>query len=200
MTTNITKRSIAVCRTVLLLACGLLLAIPAIAQDTQPDFPVALDKKLAARASDVNEVTMNKTMLKFAGQFLNSKDKDDAQAQHLIQNLNAIYVRNYEFSQPGQYTPEDLTTIRRQFLGPDWNPMVRTHSKKGEGDTDIYVKMVHGEVQGMFVLDAEPKELNMVYISGSIRPEDLKDLGGNFGIPNINTDKGASKESKGDSK
>jgi Domain of unknown function (DUF4252) len=197
MTGRITKCSIAACRTVLLAACGLLLAIPAVAQDTQPNFPVTLDKKLAARASDVNEVTMNKTMLNFAGLFLKSKKKDDAEAQRLIQNLNAIYVRNYEFSQPDQYSPEDLRIIRRQFLGRDWSPMVRTHSKKGEGDTDIYVKMANGVVQGLFVLDAEPKELNMVYISGSIRPEDLKDLGGNFGIPNIDTGKGASTIPKG---
>ena len=190
------QRLTAACRTGLLLAFGVLLALPAVAQDLQPNFPVALDKKLAARASDVNEVTMNKTMLKFASQFLDSKDKNDAQAQRLIQNLNAIYVRSYEFSEPGQYTPEDLRTIRQQFLGPDWNPIVKVRSKKGEGDTDVYVKMVGNEVKGMFVLDAEPKELDMVYISGSIRPEDLKQLSGNFGIPNINLQKGTTKESK----
>ena len=190
------QRLIATCRTGALLGCGLLLTLPAVAQDVQPNFPVALDKKLAARASDVNEVTMNKTMLKFASQFLDSKDKDDAQAQRLIQNLNAIYVRSYEFSQPGQYTPEDLKTIRQQFLGPDWNPMVKVRSKKGEGDTDVYVKMVGNEVKGMFVLDAEPKELDMVYISGSIRPEDLKELSGNFGVPNLNLQKSATREAK----
>jgi hypothetical protein len=186
----------AACRTGVLLGCGLMLTLPAVAQNVQPNFPVALDKKLAARASDVNEVTMNKTMLKFASQFLDSKDKDEVQAQRLIQNLNAIYVRSYEFSEPGQFTPEDLKTIRQQFLGPDWNPMVKVRSKKGEGDTDVYVKMVGNEVKGMFVLNAEPKELDMVYISGSIRPEDLKDLSGNFGIPNINLQKSATKESK----
>ena len=190
------KRWIATCRTGVLLGCGLLLTLPTVAQDIQPNFPVALDKKLAARATDVNEVTMNKTMLKFASQFLDSKDKNDAQAQRLIQNLNAIYVRSYEFSQPGQYTPEDLKTIRQQFLGPDWNPMVKVRSKKGEGDTDVYVKMVGNEVKGMFVLDAEPKELDMVYISGSIRPEDLKELSGNFGVPNLNLQKSATREAK----
>ena len=184
------------CRTGILLGCGLLLTLPVVAQDTQPNFPVELDKKLAARASDVNEVTMNKTMLKFASQFLDGKDKDDAQAQRLIQNLNAIYVRSYEFSQPGQYTPEDLKTIRQQFLGPDWNPMVKVRSKKGEGDTDVYIKMVGNEVKGMFVLDAEPKELDMVYISGSIRPEDLNELSGNFGVPKLNLQKSSGKESK----
>lgn len=200
MTGSITKRSIAACRRALLVTCGLLLVFPAFAQETQPDFPVALDKKLAARASTVNEVTMNKTMLEFAGQFLGSKQKNDQQIQHLIQNLNAIYVRNYEFSQPGQYTVGDLSTIRRQFLGPNWNPMVQTHSKTGDGDTGIYVKLANGVVQGLFVLDAEPKELNMVYISGSIRPEDLKKLGGNFGIPKLDTGKDASAVSKGGSR
>jgi hypothetical protein len=184
------------CCTGVLLGCGLLFTLPTLAQDVQPNFPVELDKKLAARASDVNEVTMNKTMLKFASQFLDGKNKDDAQAQRLIQNLNAIYVRSYEFSQPGQYTPEDLKMIRLQFLGPDWNPMVKVRSKKGEGDTDVYIKMVGNEVKGMFVLDAEPKELDMVYISGSIRPEDLKELSGNFGVPNLNLQKSSTKESK----
>jgi hypothetical protein len=190
------QRLTTACRTGVLLGCGLLLTLPAVAQDEQPNFPVELDKKLAARASDVNEVTMNKTMLKFAALFLHSDEKDDAEAQHLIQNLNAIYVRNYEFSQPGQYTAGDLNTIRQQFLGADWNPMVKVRSKKGEGDTDVYVKMVGNEVKGMFVLDAEPTELNMVYISGSIRPEDLKELSGNFGVPNLNLQKSSTKEAK----
>ncbi len=177
----------------LLLACGLLAAFPAIAQDTQPDFPMALDKKLAARATNVNEVTMNKTMLAFASQFL---EKGDGRAKHLIQKLNGIYVRDYEFDKPGQYTTEDLQAIRKQFSGPEWNPMVRSRSKKGGDDTDIYMKMVNGEVEGLFVLNAEPNELNLVYISGPIRPEDLKDLSGNFGVPNVGGTGGSNKASR----
>lgn len=190
------QRLIAAGRIAVFLIGGLSLPLPVVAQDIQPNFPVELDKKLAARASDVNEVTMNKTMLKFASQFLDGKNKDDAQAQRLIQNLNAIYVRSYEFSEPGQYTPDDLKTIRQQFLGPEWNPMVKVRSKKGEGDTDVYVKMVGNQVEGMFVLNAEGKELDMVYISGTIRPEDLKDLSGNFGVPNLNLQKTPGKEAK----
>ncbi len=197
---NIVRQRHFVRRLGLLFASGLLTALPIVAQDIQPNFPVTLDKKLAARASEVNEVTMNKTMLKFAGLFLHSDEKDDAEARHLIQNLNAIYVRNYQFSQPGQYSADDLNAIRRQFIGPDWNPMVRVHSSKGgEGDTDVYLQLVNGVIQGMFVLDAKAKELNMVYISGPIRPEDLTALNGNFGIPNINNGKGSS-PGKGSSK
>jgi len=35
------------------------------------------------------------------------------------------------------------------------------------------------------VIAAEPKELTVVSIIGSIKPEDLRDLGGNFGIPKM---------------
>jgi hypothetical protein len=175
--------------TKILITAVVLVALPAMAQDIQPSFPVTLDKKLAARATNVNEVTLDKKMLQFAGQFLDSKEKDDVQAQHLIRNLNGIYVREYEFDKPGQYSAQDLEAVRKQFSGPEWSPMVREHSLKGQADTDVYMKMVKGQVEGMFVLDAGPKELDFVYISGPIRPQDLKDLSGNFGIPKVNPDK-----------
>jgi hypothetical protein len=166
----------------ILFGVATLAASVAVAQDKQPKFPIATEKKLAARATNVDEVTLDKKMLDFAGQFLSSKD---AQTKQLIQKLNGIYVREYEFDKPDQYSVEDLDSIRKQFGGPEWSPMVREHSAKGKGDTDVYVKLVNGEVQGMFVLDAEPKQLDVVYISGPIRPQDLSALGGNLGIPKV---------------
>jgi hypothetical protein len=61
--------------------------------------------------------------------------------------------------------------------------MVRERSKSGQADTDIYMKIVDGKMQGMFVLDAESKELDLVYIAGSLDPAELSKLDGNFGIP-----------------
>jgi hypothetical protein len=40
--------------------------------------------------------------------------------------------------------------------------MVRERSKTGQGDTDIYMKIVDGKMRGMFVLDSASKELDMV--------------------------------------
>lgn len=177
-----------------ILACLLAAAIPALAQNSQPGFPVlpaGLEKQLSSRASNVSEVTLNKNMLNFASQFMNSKQDDDQEAKGLIQKLNAVYVRSYEFNKPGAYTLEDLKTIRHLFLGPEWNPMVKVRSLKGGDNTDVYVKMINGQIHGMFVLDAEPTELSLVYISGTINPQELGALGGNFGIPKINP-KGAS--------
>lgn len=188
------------CRRVLtgtVLLAATLTAAYGLAQDVQPVFPVTLDKKLAARATNVHQITLDKKMLAFASQFLDRKQKKDAQAQNLISNLNGVYVREYEFDKPGQYDAADLETIRKQFSGPEWSPLVRERSRKGTGDTDVYAKLVNGQIEGMFVLDAETRALDFVYISGPIRPQDLKDLSGNFGIPNINAGKNSGKTSNG---
>jgi Domain of unknown function (DUF4252) len=100
-----------------------------------------------------------------------------------VAKLNGIYVREYDFETAGQYTAADLDRIRSQFKGSEWSPIVREHSKKGAGDTDIYLKTVDGKMEGMFVLDAQAKELDFVYIAGALDPADLSKLDGNFGIP-----------------
>ena len=112
-------------------------------------------------------------------------DCNDAATRHMIEKLNGIYVRTYEFSKPGQYTPADLESIRRQFETSSWTPMVKDHSKDGSSNSDIYMKTEGNEILGMFILNAEPQELDFVYIAGPISLDDLSAMGGNFGIPKL---------------
>jgi hypothetical protein len=174
MKTNRNKR-------ILMLAAFLVAAWPAVAQSSAAPFPVTLGKELAARASNYTEVSLDRKMLDFASQFMN--DRDDAEGKRIVQKLNGVYVRSYEFDKPGQYTAADLEAIRRQFETPEWTTLVKERSQNATDDADIFMKLVNNEVQGMFILSAEPKELDFVFISGPIRPEDLSDLSGNFGIP-----------------
>lgn len=154
---------------------------PAAAQADQFPFPDALARQLAARASNYTEVTLDRKMLNFASNFMNNEN--DAEGKRIISKLRGIYVRTYEFDKPDQYTAADLAQIRSHFESGDWSPIVKSHSKNDTDDSDIYMKTVEGEIQGMFILNAEPKELDIVYIDGPIRPEDLQGISGNFGIP-----------------
>jgi len=158
-----------------------LMALPGVAQSVQAPFPVTLEKQLADRAVNYTEVSLDRKMLEFASKFMDKEH--DEEGRRIIQKLNGVYVRTYEFDKPGQYTTADLENIRRQFQTPEWTSIVRQRSKTAEGDSDIYMKLVNGTVQGMFILNAEPKELDFIFISGPIRPEDLSDISGNFGIP-----------------
>ena len=149
-------------------------------ESSQPPFPVTLEKQLAERASNYTEVTLDRKMLDFASRFMN--DKDDAEGKRIVEKLNGVYVRSYESTSRGN-TRRRIRWVRRQFDTAEWSTLVKTRSKDASDDADIYMKLVNGEVQGMFILSSEPKELDFVFISGPIRPEDLQDLSGNFGIP-----------------
>jgi hypothetical protein len=166
-----------------LLLSAAALAVPALAQ-TQDAWPLspALEKDLAARASDVTEVTLGKNMLAFASKFMNGKDKDNAAVQQLIQGLDGIYVREYDFDKDGQYSMEQIEQLRKAFETPEWQPIVRERERKSGETTDVLMKMVNGESHGIFILDAEPRELTLVLILGPIRMEDLSKLGGIGGL------------------
>lgn len=180
--------------TVVLIAV-LLTSAAALAQNSF-SIPAAVQKRLEARASSHNKVNLEHTTLQLASQFMNNKN--DTTARDMVQKLHAVDVESYKFDKPGEYTSADLAAIRRQFETSPWTPIVEQHSKNGPTDSDIYVKSEGGEIVGMFILSAQPKELDLVYLSGPINLSELSSMGGNFGIPTLKhrgngTAKGAGK-------
>ena len=157
----------------------------AAAQDSPLPLPPGVEKELAARASDVTEVTLGKNMLGFAAKFMNGKDEDEAATRKLIEGLQGIYVREYAFDKEGQYSMEQIEQLRKYFETSEWSPIVRERERKNHETTDVMVKLVNGESHGIFVLEAEPKELTIVLILGPIRMEDLGKLKGLGGLSSL---------------
>jgi len=158
------------------------LAVPVLAQTDQLPLPPAVEKDLAARAANVTEVTLGRNMLAFAAKFMNGKDKDEAATRQLIDGLDGIYVRSYEFDKEGQYSTDEIEQLRKYFETSEWSPIVRERERKTGETTDVMVKLVNGETHGMFILTAEPKELTIVLILGPIRMDDLGKLKGIGGL------------------
>jgi hypothetical protein len=161
------------------------LAVPAVAQNPQSSplpLPSPVEKELAARASNVTEVTLGKNMLAFAAKFMNGKGRDEDATRHLIEGLEGIYVRDYEFDKEGQYSMVDIDRLRQYFETSEWTPVVHERDKKSGEISDVMMKVVNGETRGMFILDAEPKELSIVLILGPVNLEDLHKLSGLGGL------------------
>jgi Domain of unknown function (DUF4252) len=153
------------------------------AQDALPA-PSPIEKTLAERATHVTEVTLDKNMLAFAAKFMDKDtDKDDEEAKQMIRNLKGVYVREYDFDKENSYTGAELEGLRKYFESSEWSPMVHERTKGVAQGTDVYVKLVDNRMQGLFVLDAEPRELSLVLILGPIDVDKISKLGGAFGIP-----------------
>jgi hypothetical protein len=155
--------------------------------------PVNLDK-LAEHATESVDVTLDQSTLALAGGFLSKDDPDEAQVKKLIGKLKGIYVRSFEFDKEGQYSMADVQAVRSQLKGPNWSRIVGVKNMKGE-NTEVYILKNGDQIGGIVVLDAEPKELTIVHIDGSISPEELSRLSGHMGIPELSKEK---KKSKGD--
>jgi hypothetical protein len=156
------------------------LAAAASAQDSQLPVPSPVEKQLAACASNVDEVTLSKNMLALASEVMNTNGdgKDEAAIHHLIEGLDGIYVREYDFDKEAQYSMEEIEQLRKYYETSEWSPVVRERDRKTGESTDIMVKLVNGKSRGMFILDVEPREVDIVLILGPVSMEDLGTLKG----------------------
>jgi len=174
------------------------MAVPMLAQETALPLPPPVEKELAARASNVTEVTLGKNMLSFASKFMNGKNEDEAATCKLIEGLEGIYVREYEFDKEGQYSMAEIEQLRKYFETSEWSPIVRERERKNGSTTDVMVKLVNGETQGMFILEVEPKELTIVLILGHVNMDDLGKLKGIGGLGALGDVEKNAKGDKGD--
>jgi Domain of unknown function (DUF4252) len=159
------------------------LSTPLVAQ--QIKLPPALEK-LSTVASDTVEITLDAAMLKFASGFMSNNKGDEAAAKKLLENLKGVYVRTFEFDHDNAYSPDVLNAIREQLGDPEWSRIVTVKEKGGE-DVGVWLHRENEKTTGMVVMVTAPREITFVNLVGTITPEDLKTLGGQFGIPKIDT-------------
>ena len=137
-------------------------------------------ERLAAKAKATTNVTLDGALLQQASQFLTRKDGDESIAKGLISKLRSIHVRSFEFENEGEYSDQDLDSIRRQ-IDSQWSQVVE--SRDNREHTQVFMKQQNGQMEGLVVLSAEARELTIVIIDGSIDLAALSKLAGSFGIP-----------------
>ncbi len=161
------------------------------------DWSASLTSRLEAKASKTVDVTLDQSMLKFASRFLDDKDPDQAQAKKIVANMQGIYVHSFQFEKSGEFTDEDVATLRGPLKDPPWSRIVNVRSKREGENVEVYFKKEGGKFTGLVVIATQPTSLTFVSIVGPIDPDDLAKLGGQFGIPKVDI---GHDEKKGDNK
>lgn len=143
--------------------------------------------KLASKASEVTNVTLDGSMLKLAAEQMSqkaatAKSQNKAFAANMVQRLKGIYVKSFEFDQPGGYSKADLEGVTKQLESGGWKAIVHVEEKKSGETTGVYVMQEGGETVGMAVVAAEPKELTVVNLVGPIDFSQLGSLGSLGGL------------------
>jgi hypothetical protein len=169
----------------MLLAAGLAVGLaPLWAQDIK--LPANLDK-LSQKAVESVDVTLDGPLLKLAARFLSDKDDEDvAKVRRIVAKLEGVYVRSYQFAEEGEYSRADVEAVRAQLQAPVWSRIVGVRSRRSNGDVDVFLKTPgNNQLGGVVIICAEARELTFVNIVGTISPEDVADLSGEFHIPKL---------------
>lgn len=168
------------------LICALL-ALPALAFAADPgrlqlpDF-TALSKK----ATQSVDISLDPSLLHLASGVINNDDNGNGAAVNgVIQGIRGIYVRSYTFDKPGEYSKADVKAVEAQLLAPGWQPVVSTHDLKQGNNVDIYILRNGNRTDGVAIIAANPRQLTIVNIVGSIDLAKLAQLQGQFGVPKV---------------
>lgn len=146
------------------------------------ELPPAIER-LAQAADETVDVMLDPGMIRFAEKFLSDRKPDEAHAKRLLRGVRGVRIRVFEFGREGAYSAADLEPLRSKLRSPGWSRVVEVRSRRDGENVDIFMRLENGEVAGLFIVSAEPRELAIVEIDGTLQPADLAEVGGYAGIP-----------------
>ena len=150
------------------------LLLPTVAQAQGARLRLDHLSRLADKAEETVDVSVDNAMLKQTLGFLAGKGSDADDLNELINDVSGIYVKSFRFSAPGGYTESDVESIRKQLTGSRWSRVISTR-ERGEL-SEIYFFNEKNENGGLVVIAAEANELTVVNIVGRVNLASLAAL------------------------
>ena len=150
----------------LLLFCG-----PAAAR--AQDARLRLDHldRLAARASESVEITMNDVQVQFLRKLVSLGESERSKLKELLSKLKGVYVRGYEFARDGEYSDSDIEEIRAQLRSPGWEQIVEVRNRNKSDE--VFVMPRNDEIAGFAAVSTGPRKVCVINIVG---PMDLDEM------------------------
>ncbi|HEY7334115.1 MAG TPA: DUF4252 domain-containing protein [Bryobacteraceae bacterium] len=143
-------------------ATALLFSMLGAAQKLNLDF-----SRLAAQAKEKAEVDLD-------GAALAALQQKQA-IKNTLSGVTGVFVRHYEFAAAGAYSDSDLDPLRRQAEGdPAWSRIVSV--KESAESTQIFILKTGVTPGGLLVISAEPKEVTVVEILGTVDLAHLQEV------------------------
>jgi hypothetical protein len=105
--------------------------------------------------------------------------------------FNGVSFEHYQYPDAVFYIPEEMHSLEQAYHAAGWSHLI--DSKVGPRESasptkpiaDIWFHWSGGEIDHVTVLIRGRKEMNVVHVSGLLRPMDLVHISGHFGIPKV---------------
>jgi hypothetical protein len=153
--------------------------------------PGAFNQAIAALADEPGThsgFVFDRNLLQVAQGVLESQGMD---AHRAAVALTAVQFDTYRYAQPAFYAPEAMQALIAQYRAAGWKHMVNANetpqntAQPRKMVTDLWLHFSGADIDHVTVLTRAAKNMNVIQISGDLRPLDLLHLGGHFGIPRV---------------
>lgn len=130
----------------------------------------------------------DRSMMQFAQTVLEQNGMDAGRAAAAI---TGISVDSFHYQQPAFYTPEAMGALIEGYHAAGWKHLVNGNQTPANtaqpraAATDLWLHYAGGDIDAVTVLSRSAKVMNVVQITGDLRPLDLLHLSGHFGIPKV---------------
>ena len=165
----------------------LALALPAAAMAQPPVFTQSLGS-LADQPATHTSFSFDRSLMQIAQNVLEGSGMD---AKRAAAALTGISVDSYHYPQPAFYTPEVMGSIIDGFHAAGWKHMVNGNQTPANSAqphstlTDLWLHFSGADIDNFVVLIRAPRDMNVIQVTGDLRPLDLIHLSGHFGIPKV---------------
>ena len=163
-----------------LLTAALAAAIPVGAQQPQGVYDALAN--LATQPASRVSFTFDRSMLQSAQGLFGAGSAS---------SVDTITIDTYRYPQPAFYTPEAFSALVADYNAAGWKHLVNTNASSAVNAqpdrtlTDLWLHYEGTDVRDLTVLLRGQRNMNLIQLSGSIRPLDLLHLAGHFGIPKV---------------
>jgi hypothetical protein len=150
---------------------------------TGPQINLKNLQALEDKAEQVVSVNLEGQSLDEGGKLLAIRNGVSKSVKELVKGLKGVYLRRFWFGGKKTYEEADMELIREELRRPGWAPMIGVQMRDKNEAVSIYSYMENDRVAGVAVFSADPKEVTVVNIVGSVDLEALSELGRQMGFP-----------------
>jgi hypothetical protein len=133
-------------------------------------------------------ITFDRNMMQLAQSVLEANGLDQKRAAAAV---TGIAFDTYHYPRPAFYTPEAMNALLAGYKSAGWKHLVnanQTAANTAQPEhvvTDLWLHFSGADIDAVTVLTRGVKTMNVIRITGDLRPLDLLHLGGHFGIPKV---------------
>jgi hypothetical protein len=143
---------------------------------------------LESKATETVDLNIEGPLLRLISTFIPDVGRGDEKAlKELVDGIKGIYIRHYEFDKPGEYSEEDVESVRAQLHS--WSRVGGVRNLRQGGMVEAYTLKDADKILALVILAADPEEFTVLNVVGSVDPAKLIEMARRFGGLEIEMEK-----------